>query len=233
MAPQPMGNPDGIEDTLATVREPPPRGAGASLEKGERPDMSKLPMLWGLLFCALCAAQTADNVVPTPASSPSQDRFLLPHNFVRGYVDFQLAPPHNELDLGLCDFNRAPNPGAGPCAAFARYVWSGYMELQPFGRTPLKRLFLIWEPKLFNGNNVPQQSYTASSAPILMEHSVGAGIALPGQFELRMLHHWADVLGRYAATPSAATFHSDGPYGLNTTVGVRWYFGGYGRANAH
>jgi hypothetical protein len=40
-------------------------------------------------------------------------------------------------------------------------------------------------------------------------------------------------MGRYAGTANALIFRPDGPYGLYTTVGVRWYFGGYGRSSAH
>ena len=193
--------------------------------------MRTLTMISGLLLCALCRAQMVENAIPTTGPAAPEDRLLLPHNFVRGYFDIQFAAPHNEPDLGFCDYKVGPPPGAPPCAAYARYVWSGYMEVQPFGRTPLKRLFLIWEPKLFGGNNVPQLSYTASPALIMTEQNIGAGISLPRGFELRLNHHWGRALGRYAATPSSATYRTDGPYGLNTTVGVRWYFGGYGAAS--
>jgi hypothetical protein len=185
-------------------------------------------MTFVLLSCALCAAQTAENT--NAAAGAPQDRLLLPHNFLRGYADFQFAPPHNEPDLSLCALGVGPQSGPGACAAFARYVWSGYIEFQPFGRTPLRRLFLILEPKLFGGETVPQHSYTASPSLILTEQNIGAGISLPRQFELRLMHHWTKLLGRYGGSPSAVTLRPDGPYGLYTTVGVRWYFGGYGPA---
>src|SRR5256886_5480192 len=33
-----------------------------------------------------------------------QSRTFLPHNWVRGYTDFSVAPSHNEPDLGRCMF---------------------------------------------------------------------------------------------------------------------------------
>jgi hypothetical protein len=158
----------------------------------------------------------------------------LPHNFLRGYVDFEVAPPHNEPDLGMCAPHAGPLvTGVQDCAAYARYVWSGYVELQPFGRTPLKRLFLFAAPKFFAGDNVPQLKYTASASGILWEETLGAGVTLPYQLEFRLTHHRTHLLGRYNGTPNALILRPDGPYGLYTTVGVRWYFGGYGRTSAH
>lgn len=196
--------------------------------------MRTLTTTFALLLCAVCAAQTSENTSAGPKATAAEDRLLLPHNFVRGYVDFEVAPPHNEPDLGVCAPHSGPLlPGARNCAAYARYVWSGYVEVQPFGRTPLKRLFLFAAPRLFLGDNVPQLQYTASASGILWEQTLGAGITLPHQLELRVTHHRTHLLGRYGGTPNAIILRPDGPYGLYTTVGVRWYFGGYGRAGAH
>ncbi|MGA2436533.1 MAG: hypothetical protein ABSG25_14755, partial [Bryobacteraceae bacterium] len=85
-------------------------------------------------------------------------------------------------------------------------------------------------PKFYGGNNHPGLSYTASGSAILVENTVGAGIVLPRNFELRLAHHANHLLGRYGADASAVTIRPDGPYGQNTTIGVRWYFGGYGRS---
>jgi hypothetical protein len=163
-----------------------------------------------------------------------EERFLFPKNFVRGYVDFQVAPSHNEPDLGRCS---GPNPAGAQslCTAFARYVWSGYTEIQPFGRTILKNLFLFIEPKFFGGNNVPQFKYTASSAPIAFERAIGVGVKLTRNFELRLTQHRVSWLGRYEDVPKlgAADLGSNGPYGLYSTVAVRWYYGGWGGAPAH
>jgi hypothetical protein len=188
--------------------------------------MRLLAVTCGLLLCAAGAAWCGENAA---ASAGSGDRLLFPKNFLRGYVDFQFAPPHNEPDLGLCAVRLGP-PAAGvpECAGYARYIWSGYIEFQPFGRTIARRLFLFAEPKLFAGDNIPQVRYTASMSGILWEETLGAGITLPRNFEFRLTHHRTKLLGRYGATPSAVTGHPDGPYGLYTTLGARWYFGGYG-----
>jgi hypothetical protein len=184
-------------------------------------------------LAAACLAQTAENVNAQKTSS-SEDRLLLPPNFVRGYADFEVAPPHNEVDLGICAPQQGPLlPGGQNCAAYARYIWSGYVEFQPFGRTALKHLFVYTEPKLFGGQNIPQLQYTASASADLLEETVGAGYTLPRRFEVRVTHHRSVLLGRYHGTPNALIYRSDGPYGLYTTVGVRWYFGGYGRADMH
>ncbi len=191
-------------------------------------------IVFALLLCAACAAQTTENNTTAPKSSAAEDRLLLPHNFVRGYVDFEVAPPHNEPDLGICAPPQGPLvPGVQNCAGYARYVWSGYVELQPFGRTVAKRLFLFAAPKLFLGDNVPQLKYTASASGILWEETLGAGISLPRQFELRVTHHRVHLLGRYGGKDNTLILRPDGPYGLYTTVGVRWYFGGYGPPRMH
>ena len=159
---------------------------------------------------------------------PAEERLFFPKNFIRGYVDFQVAPSHNEPDLGRCS---GPNTAGSqsPCTAFARYVWSGYTEIRPFGRTILKNIFLFIEPKFFGGNNVPQFKYTASSAPIAFERAVGVGVKLTKNFELRLTQHRVTWLGRYEDLPKlgSADMGSNGPYGLYSTVAVRWYFGGW------
>lgn len=160
-----------------------------------------------------------------------QDRLLVPRDFVRGYIDFQVAPPHNEFDMGLCVTTKGDSNAHTPgCSAYARYMWTGYVELQPVGRGPLRRVFLFAEPRIFAGDNVPQTRYSASAGLILWEHNVGVGIELPKRFELRALSHGVHRLGRYAGPNGALNLKADGPYGQYSTVGVRWYFGNYGRA---
>ncbi len=184
-----------------------------------------------IFFCfaghALCADPGAGQT-----TGPG-DRFWFPKNFVRGFLDFEVAPPHNEVDLGLCAVATRDPSGALPgCRAFARYIWSGYVEFQPIGRGIFRKVFVFAHPKLFGGDNVPQQSYTASGAPILWERTYGIGIELPKQLEFRTTSHSVGLLGRYSGVNGAFTFRPDGPYGLYTTIGLRWYFGGYGRQAA-
>lgn len=192
--------------------------------------MAPRVMLYVFFFSLAGHAVCADPGVK--GVTGSEDRLFFPKNFVRGYVDFEVAPPHNEVDLGLCTLTAPAPSGALPaCRAFARYIWSGYMEFQPVGRGIFRKFFVFVHPKLFGGDNVPQQEYNGSGAPILWERSFGVGIELPKQFELRTTSHSVGLLGKYGG-PNTVTFRPDGPYGLYTTIGLRWYFGGYGRQAA-
>lgn len=186
---------------------------------------------------ALATAAAADPA-PAPASwGVPEGRMLFPHNWVRGYTDFSVAPPHNEPDLGRCSPLHATiitAGGAGSnCNAYARYLWSGYLEIQPFGKTWARHAFIFFTPTFSFGNNVPQFKYTSSMAGIAFERSVGLGIELPKNFEFRVTQHQVDWLGKYNnnAGLGLADLGTSGPYGLYTTIGARWYFGGYGRSH--
>src|SRR5882672_12109019 len=163
-----------------------------------------------------------------------QSRAFLPHNWVRGYTDFSVAPSHNEPDLGRCMFPQPASAGgtASTCTAYARYMLSGYLELQPFGRTPAQHIFLFFEPRISFGRNIPQLTYASSMEPIAYDRSIGIGFQLPGNLELRATQHQVDYLGRYGKLLGSADLRTTGPYGLYATVGVRWSFGGYGRQGA-
>jgi hypothetical protein len=96
---------------------------------------------------------------------------------------------------------------------------------------------VFFTPTFSFGNNVPQFKYTASMAGIALERSVGFGIELPKNFEFRVTQHQVDWLGKYnnnlnnsCAAACSVDLGTSGPYGLYTTIGARWYFGGYGRA---
>jgi hypothetical protein len=92
----------------------------------------------------------------------------------------------------------------------------------------MRHAFFFWRSTFSFGNNVPQFKYTASMAPIAYEHSIGLGIELPKNFELRLTQHQVYWLGRYNQNLGPADMNMPGPYGLHTTIGARWYFGGYG-----
>ena len=164
--------------------------------------------------------------------SPSS--YFFPRNWVRGYTDFAVAPSHNEPDLGRCMFPQPSIAGgmASHCTAYARYLFSGYLEVQPLARTPLRHLFFFFEPRFSFGRNIPQVSYEESMEPIAYERSIGAAFQLPRNLELRLTQHQVDYLGRYGHSLGPADLRTTGPYGLFTTVSARWTFGGYGRTGA-
>ena len=185
-----------------------------------------------LLFLSLpLAAQETVAINPASTGDASNDRTLLPQHWFRGYTQFEGAPPTNEPDLGRCAPVALRAGASSTCTAYARYMVGGYLEIQPLGRTPLRHLFLFYEPRVSLGRNVPQHLYTASFAPMAYDRAMGIGFDLPRNLEVRILQHRVDWLGRYRRDLGAADLGKNGPYGLYTTIGLRWYFGGYGRAH--
>jgi hypothetical protein len=187
-------------------------------------------------FAAHAQSTSAESATESPAVShfTTQPRTFFPHNWVRGYTDFSVAPSHNEPDLGRCMFPQPASAGgtASTCTAYARYLYSGYVEFQPVGRTAARHFFLFFEPKFSFGRNIPQLTYTSSMAPISYDRSIGIGLQLPRNFELRATQHQVDWLGRYSRSLGTADLHTNGSYGLYATFGVRWSFGGYGHQGA-
>ena len=179
-------------------------------------------------------SNAADSNSPRSSSANSGERMFFPKNWIRGYTDFAVAPPHNEPDLGRCAFPQPASAGgaASACTAFARYLISGYVEIQPFGRTFARHFFVFFEPTFSFGRNIPQITYTASMIPIAFDRSVGVALELPKNFQLRVTQHQVDYLGRYSHNLGPADLHTTGPYGLYSTIGVRWSFGGYGHTNS-
>ncbi len=179
-------------------------------------------------------AQTTTSGSVEVSHFASKSRTFFPRNWVRGYTDFSVAPSHNEPDLGRCMFPQPASAGgtASTCTAYARYLYSGYIEFQPVGRTAARHFYLFFEPKFSFGRNIPQLTYTASMRPIAYDRSIGIGFQLPRNFELRATQHQVDWLGRYSQSLGAADLHTNGSYGLFATFGVRWSFGGYGRQGA-
>jgi hypothetical protein len=164
------------------------------------------------------------------ATAPDTGLFF-PSHWVRGYVDFEVAPPHNEPDLGRCFASTGQFGANAPCAAFARYLTGGYIEVQPFARTVLRRVFFFAKPVLSLGNNVPAVSYTASANPIALDSTVGAAYEVSKSFDVRAVLHTVYWLGRYGGYLGYADLGTGGLYGNYTTFGARWYFGGYGRTH--
>jgi len=106
-------------------------------------------------------------------------------------VQFDLAPPHNEIDPNLCGGNAGQYGGVNaPCSMFARYMLSGILEVRPFGKGPLRRFMVYGAPTFLFGKTVPKTLYTWSFDPIGIEHSWGAGIYLNKGFEFRVTQHF-------------------------------------------
>ena len=167
------------------------------------------------------------------ASPASSERLLFPRDMFWGYGQFDLAPPHNEIDPNLCRADAGIAGGVNdPCNAFARYMLSGYVEIRPFGRTQLSRLFLFGEPKFLFGKNLPQTLYTWSFAAIGVEHSWGAGIYLGKGFEMRVTGHACSLVsGRVIGTWVQPTWVQTG-LGVATTRSVYGNISGSGDIEA-
>lgn len=187
-----------------------------------------------IVFVPTAHSQTVTKDPAHTSEHAPQSRTFFPKNWIRGYTDFAVAPSHNEPDLGRCSFPQPASAGgaASQCTAYARYLFSGYIEIQPLGRTPARHFFLFLEPKFSFGRNIPQLSYSASMEPMAFDRSVGIGFQLPKNFELRLTQHQVDYLGRYSNYLGTADLRTNGPYGLYTTFSVRWTFGGYGHNGA-
>ena len=195
--------------------------------------MAFCPLL-GLVSSSRAQTVTNDFRAPPIVSESTSDRLLFPKNFLRGFTETGYFPAHNEPDLGRCASWTGQYGGASaPCAAFGRYVLGGYVEFQPFARKvgplPLHRFSLFIEPHSFFGRNVPQFSYTQSFRPINFERTIGLNFAVSKHFDIRMVQHQNDWLGRYGHSLGPADLGTTGPYGMYAGFSTRWYFGGYGR----
>jgi hypothetical protein len=93
--------------------------------------------------------------------------------------------------------------------------------------TVFRRVFLFGEPNLFLGRNVPQYRYTISASPMALDRSIGVGLDLTKNLELRLTEHRVEWMGRYRNSLGQADLGKNGPLGIYTTVSARWYFGGY------
>jgi hypothetical protein len=176
-------------------------------------------VLFLLLVPCLILAQSA------PSSSDA--RFFMPKDAFWGWGQFDIAPPHNEVDPNLCASNAKSYGGKNaPCNAFGRYMFSGNIEFRPFGKTQLRRLVIWTDPVFLFGKNVPQALYTWSMKPIGVEQSWGVGVDLPYRFQMRVTQHFLYTrLGSTNNNMGAADLGYNGPYGRYNTIGVRKYFG--------
>jgi len=184
--------------------------------------MKRLLLL--MLVClALPVALQAEDVSITDTT----DRFFLPHDTFWGYAQFDIAPPHNEIDPNLCASNAKQFGGVNAlCNAFGRYMLSGYLEIRPFGSGQLRRFMLFGEPSFLFGKNVPQSLYTWSFQPIGVEHSWGLAVYLGKGFEFRATQHFLfDRFGSRDRNLGPADLGNNGPWGRYNAFGVRKYWG--------
>lgn len=181
-------------------------------------------LLLVVLFLAVAMAAAAQE---QPKTATSGGPLFFPKNWIWGWAQFDLAPPHNEVDPNLCASNAGDFGGKdAPCNAFARYMMGGYVEFRPFARTPLRRLLFFGAPNFLFGKNVPHTLYTWSWQGIGWERSWGAGIEIGKGFEMRVTQHFLfqrfGVRDRYLGT---ADLGLNGPWGRYNSIGVRKYFG--------
>ncbi|HEY7354231.1 MAG TPA: hypothetical protein VH596_15800 [Terriglobales bacterium] len=157
----------------------------------------------------------------------ANERMFFPSDALYGYAQFEIAPPHNEIDPNICAANAGDFGGTNaPCTAFARYMISGLLEFRPFGRGQLRRFMLFGEPKFLFGRNIPQTLYTWSFDAIGVEHSWGAAIYLGKGFEARVTQHFLfDRFGARDRYLGTADLGPNGPWGRYNAIGIRKYFG--------
>jgi hypothetical protein len=152
---------------------------------------------------------------------------FFPRDTFWGWAQFDLAPPHNEIDPNLCAGNVAQNGGLqDQCSLFARYMLSGMLEVRPFGRGPLRRLMIFGAPTFLFGKTLPKTLYTWSPDAIGIEHSWGAGIFIAKGFEFRVTQHFLfDRLGARSKYLGSADLGNNGPWGRYFTLGLHKSFG--------
>ena len=158
-------------------------------------------------------------------SAATSDRMFFPKDWYWGWAQFDLAPPHNEVDPNLCASNAGMYGGKNSnCSAFARYMISGTFEARPFGRTVLRRAMFFFDPTFLFGRNVPQTLYTWSWDGIGMEYAYGLGVDLPKRFQFRFTAH--PLIQRFGSSATGPAYLGpNGPWGRYNAVGVRKYFG--------
>src|SRR5216684_7201317 len=87
--------------------------------------LKKIILLFSALltvFALASKSQTKTVEAGRASQASEQSRTFFPHNWIRGYTDFSVAPSHNEPDLGRCAFPQPAGAGgtASPCTAYAR-----------------------------------------------------------------------------------------------------------------
>jgi hypothetical protein len=188
-------------------------------------------LAWILAFPLLVSVLGRAQSSPPASGSTdaAQERMFFPRDTFWGWAQFDLAPPHNEIDPNLCAGNAGAAQYGGanaPCSLFARYMLSGMLEARPFGRGPLRRFMIFGAPAFLFGKNLPKTLYTWSPDAIGIEHSWGVGIFIAKGFEFRVTQHFLfDRLGARNTNLGPADLGNNGPWGRYMTVGVHKSFG--------
>ena len=139
-----------------------------------------LPFLFVLIFSCAALAQTSQTVTtqnvdgprphrprrlrhPATSSSP-QERMFFPKDWYWGWAQFDLAPPHNEIDPNLC----AANAGAVRRRQRAvqrvcpLHAFRNHRDCGRSAETCFRRVMFFFDPNFLFGKNVPQTLYTWS-----------------------------------------------------------------------
>jgi hypothetical protein len=180
-----------------------------------------------LLWTVTCLILPVALQAQTESVTSKSDRMFFPHDTFYGWAQFEIAPPHNEIDPNLCAGNAGSYGGVNaPCSMFARYMISGLLEVRPFGKGQFRRIMFFGQPAFLFGKNIPQTLYTWSWDAIGIEHSWGLGVYIAKGFELRVTQHFLfDRLGARDRNLGPADLGNNGPWGRYNAIGVRKYFG--------
>jgi len=182
-------------------------------------------LLLGVALVIFCSAGLESQQLNSAENGSA--RTFFPKDTFWGYGQFDLAPPHNEIDPNICRADAGAFGGtAAPCTSFARYMVSGYVEMHPFGRGQFRKFFLFGEPRFLFGRNIPQTLYTWSFDAIGAETSWGGAVYMGKGFEMRITQHF--LFSRFGARDQylgGADLGPNGPWGRYNVIGVRKYFG--------
>ena len=154
--------------------------------------------------------------------TPAQDQDVFPRDMLYGWAQFELAPPHNEIDPNLCAATAGQYGGVNaPCSMFARYMLSGTLEVRPFGHGQLRRFMLFGSPTFL--------FWKKSSADALHlvvrchRHRTFVGVpsiyaGFSKGFEVRVTQHFLfDRLGARDTNLGVADLGNNGPWGRPDT----------------
>src|SRR5690242_8947639 len=134
---------------------------GKPESKSARRGGSMNRLLLGVALVMFCSAGLESQQLNSAENGSA--RTFFPKDTFWGYGQFDLAPPHNEIDPNICRADAGAFGGtAAPCTSFARYMVSGYVEMHPFGRGQFRKFFLFGEPRFLFRRNIPQTLYTWS-----------------------------------------------------------------------